>query len=71
MLKDPKPYREAMKDPRVKKWKEAMRTEIEALEHNSIWDVIKKPHEAKLLHSRWVYKLKMNATVLSKDIRQG
>nr|CCA19288.1 PREDICTED: similar to pol polyprotein putative [Albugo laibachii Nc14] len=61
MLKDPKTYREAMKDPRVKQWEEAMRTEIEALEQNNTWDVIQKPREAKLLHSKGVYKLKMNA----------
>ena len=30
LLKDPKSYRDAIKDPRVEQWKEAMRTEIEA-----------------------------------------
>ncbi|POM61907.1 putative Pol Polyprotein [Phytophthora palmivora] len=61
VLVDPKNYREAMRDPRVEKWKEAMRTEIEALEHNDTWEVIVKPRNAKLLHSKWVYKLKIYA----------
>uniref|UniRef100_A0AAV1TE31 Polyprotein n=1 Tax=Peronospora matthiolae TaxID=2874970 RepID=A0AAV1TE31_9STRA len=60
-LKDPKNYREAMKDPRVKQWEEAMCTEIEALEHNDTWEVIQKPRDSKLLHSKWVYKLKVHA----------
>ena len=38
-----------------------MRTEIEALEHNDTWEVVRKPRDAKLLHSKWVYKLKMHA----------
>ncbi|GMF41124.1 unnamed protein product [Phytophthora fragariaefolia] len=57
-LKDPKNYREAMKDPRAKKWEQAIRKEIPALERNETWEVIKKPRNAKLLHSKWVFKLK-------------
>uniref|UniRef100_A0AAV1VGI3 Reverse transcriptase Ty1/copia-type domain-containing protein n=1 Tax=Peronospora matthiolae TaxID=2874970 RepID=A0AAV1VGI3_9STRA len=60
-LKDPKNNREAVKDPRVKQWEEAMCTEIEALEHNDTWEVIQKPRDSKLLHSKWVYKLKIQA----------
>lgn len=61
LLKDPKSYREAIKDPRVGQWKEAMRTEIESLEHNDTWEGVQKPRDAKLLYSKWVYKLKMHA----------
>nr|CCA14419.1 conserved hypothetical protein [Albugo laibachii Nc14] len=43
ILKDPKTYLEAMKDPRVKQWEEAMRTEIEALEQNNTWDLKMNP----------------------------
>uniref|UniRef100_A0AAV1U804 Reverse transcriptase Ty1/copia-type domain-containing protein n=1 Tax=Peronospora matthiolae TaxID=2874970 RepID=A0AAV1U804_9STRA len=60
-IKDPKNYHEETKDPRAKYWKEVMRTEIDALEQNYSWEVIRKPREAKLLHSKWVYKLKMHA----------
>ena len=61
LLKDPKIYRDAIKDPRVEQWKEAMLTEIEALEHNDTWEVVQKPRDAKLLYSKWVYKLKIHA----------
>ncbi|KAG2927782.1 hypothetical protein PC110_g1843 [Phytophthora cactorum] len=59
ILVDPKNYRQAMRDPRVEKWKEAMRTEIAALEHNDTWEVIVMPRDSKQLHSKWVYKLKL------------
>ncbi|OWZ15170.1 Pol Polyprotein [Phytophthora megakarya] len=61
MLAGPEKYHKAMRDPRVAKWKEAMETEIEALEHNDTWKVFVKPRDAKLLHSKWVYKLKLYA----------
>lgn len=50
LLKDPKSYRDAIKDPRLEQWKEAMRTEIEALKHKDTWEVVQKPRDAKLLH---------------------
>ena len=31
------------------------------MERNDTWEVILKMHETKLLHSEWVYKLKMHA----------
>ncbi|EGZ23155.1 hypothetical protein PHYSODRAFT_375094, partial [Phytophthora sojae] len=34
---DPKNFREAMRDPRSEKWKQAIREEIEALEQNGTW----------------------------------
>ncbi|KAE8884915.1 hypothetical protein PF010_g28249 [Phytophthora fragariae] len=61
MLKDPKNVREAMRDPRGEKWKQAIREEIEALEQNGTWKVVKKPENAKLLHTKWVFKLKTHA----------
>ncbi|KAE9354148.1 hypothetical protein PF008_g4659 [Phytophthora fragariae] len=54
MLKDPKNFREAMRDPRAEKWKQAIREEIETLEQNGTWKVVKKPENAKLLHTNSV-----------------
>nr|CCA26580.1 AlNc14C391G11285 [Albugo laibachii Nc14]CCA27304.1 AlNc14C502G11957 [Albugo laibachii Nc14] len=48
ILLDPKTYREAMKDPLVKQWVEAMRTEIEASEQNDTWKVMQKAREFKI-----------------------
>ncbi|KAE9246385.1 hypothetical protein PF004_g4823 [Phytophthora fragariae] len=54
MLKDPKNFREAMRDPRAEKWKQAIGEEIETLEQNGTWKVVKKPENAKLLHTNSV-----------------
>ncbi|KAE9342371.1 hypothetical protein PR003_g9516, partial [Phytophthora rubi] len=61
MLKDPKNFREVMRDPRAEKWKQDIREEIEALEQNGTWKVVKKLENAKLLHTKWVFKLKTHA----------
>lgn len=71
LLKDPKCYREAIKESRVGQRKEAMRTEIEALEHNDTWEVVEKPRDAKLLHSKWMYKLKMHAGGTIESTKRG
>ncbi|OWZ05617.1 putative mitochondrial protein [Phytophthora megakarya] len=61
VVQDPKNYRQAMRDPRSEKWKQAIREEIEALEQNETWCVVKTPEDAKLLHTKWVFKLKTHA----------
>lgn len=50
-LKVSKNFRQAMKDPRANKWKQAIRDEIEALEQSDTWEVITRPRNAKLLHT--------------------
>jgi len=42
-------------------WCDAMRKEIEALEHNKTWKVTKIPHGKKPIGCKWVYKIKYNA----------
>ncbi|OWZ05867.1 Pol Polyprotein, partial [Phytophthora megakarya] len=54
LLKNLKNYRDAMKDLRGAGG-------IAALERNDTWEVIKKPRNAKLLHNKWVFKLKTHA----------
>nr|CCA20621.1 conserved hypothetical protein [Albugo laibachii Nc14] len=61
VFKDPKNFRETMKDPHAEQWRQAMCTEIAALEQNDTWEIIIKPQYAKLLHSKWVYKIKQHA----------
>lgn len=50
-----------MKKPRVEHLEEFMRIAFDVLEHSDTWDVIQKPREAKLLHSKWEFKLKMHS----------
>ncbi|KAL6346077.1 hypothetical protein AAG906_025357 [Vitis piasezkii] len=41
-----------------KKWKQAMRVEMEALEKNRIWDVVELPSEKSPVGCKWVFTIK-------------
>lgn len=48
-------FSHATQDP---KWREAMKSEIEALEANNTWVLTKLPKRSKAIDSKWVYKIK-------------
>ncbi|CAH9096427.1 unnamed protein product [Cuscuta europaea] len=56
--REPRTFREAMSDPG---WRQAMQTEIKALEDNGTWELTALPSGKKALGSRWVYKIKYHA----------
>lgn len=55
---EPKSFKEAMTDVG---WRQAMQTEIRALEDNGTWSMEKLPPGKRALGSRWVYKIKYNS----------
>jgi len=58
---EPSNYNNCCKAPDYKYWKPAMVKEIIFLEEMGCWTIVKLtpiPHDAKLISSRWVYKLK-------------
>ncbi|KAE9289670.1 hypothetical protein PF008_g25829 [Phytophthora fragariae] len=58
---DPKTYQEAMRTKLKDKWLAAMAEELRALEDNGVWRVVRKLKDAHALHTKWVYKTKMDA----------
>lgn len=54
---DPFLFEEAVKS---KKWREAMTTEIEAIEKNKTWELVDLPKGAKPIGVKWVFKTKLN-----------
>ncbi|XP_074267345.1 uncharacterized protein LOC141590675 [Silene latifolia] len=52
---EPYKYSEAQKDPR---WVKAMDAELQALESNQTWDLVKLPKDKKPIGSKWVYRIK-------------
>jgi hypothetical protein len=59
--KEPMNFHEAVKDAR---WKEAMQTEIQALERNDAWSMQHLPPGKKALGCKWVYRIKYKARLV-------
>lgn len=55
---EPTSYKQAMLDPR---WKNAMGTEVGALEDSGIWSIVDLPPGKEAINNKWVYKIKLNA----------
>ncbi|GJU37419.1 putative RNA-directed DNA polymerase [Tanacetum coccineum] len=49
---------EALLDQR---WKKAMDEEMDALQRNSTWELVDKPHGYRIVGCRWVFTIKMNS----------
>ena len=54
---DPVSYGDAVKDI---KWKNAMDTEIQAIEKNNTWELVELPKGMKKIGVKWVFKTKLN-----------
>ncbi len=60
-LGDPLTYRAAMKTQHAKAWQDAVDLELDTLRTNCTWVAVDKPASAKPLHSKWVFKTKLDA----------
>ncbi|KAM2209147.1 hypothetical protein ACFXTI_025048 [Malus domestica] len=54
---DPIFYEDAVKK---EKWRQAMNSEIEAIEKNETWELTTLPPGSKVIGVKWVYKTKLN-----------
>lgn len=55
---DPITFESAIKGDEADKWRKAMIEEMESLERNQTWELVKPPANAKILQNRWVYRYK-------------
>ena len=55
---EPASFAEAVRDP---KWREAMYSELQALENNNTWTVVSLPPGKRAIGCKWVYRIKDNA----------
>lgn len=57
---DPNTYEQAMDAPDHEMWQIAMTEEVTSLLKKGTWTLVEKPPNAKIIGSKWVYKIKRN-----------
>ena len=55
---DPYTYEEAMNDIDAHHWVKAMKSELDSMYSNQVWDLVKAPNGIKPIGCKWVYKRK-------------
>ena len=55
---EPTTYKQALTSKDSKKWLEAMKSVIESLFENQVWNLVDLPERVKPIGSKWVFKLK-------------
>ena len=55
---DPYTYEEAMNDIDAHHWIKAMKSELDSMYSNQVWDLVKVPNGIKLVGCKWLYKRK-------------
>ncbi|KAL2239212.1 UNVERIFIED_CONTAM: Retrovirus-related Pol polyprotein from transposon RE2 [Sesamum indicum] len=58
VLQEPRSFTEAVVHP---EWKDAMRSELDALEKNHTWELTTLPEGKRTIGCKWVYKTKLRA----------
>lgn len=58
LLEEPRSFKEAMLSPDADKWHAAADEEHQSLINNGTWTLCKKPPEANVVGSRWIFKTK-------------
>ncbi|KAJ9511243.1 hypothetical protein QJQ45_017167 [Haematococcus lacustris] len=53
---------EALSGPQADSWREAMHTELASLHANGTWTLVERPSGARVLPTKWVLKIKRDAT---------
>ncbi|KAJ9504623.1 hypothetical protein QJQ45_013610 [Haematococcus lacustris] len=53
---------EALSGPHADSWREAMHTELASLHANGTWTLVERPSGARVLPTKWVLKIKRDAT---------
>ncbi|GKD69671.1 putative RNA-directed DNA polymerase [Tanacetum coccineum] len=57
-LDEPANYKEAMASPEAAKWKEAMKSEIQSMYDNQVWNLVDTTPGLKTVGCKWIFKKK-------------
>jgi len=76
---EPATYAEVMADSDSEKWQDAMKSEIEFMKENQVWNLIDPPDGVRTIECKWIYKKKKDidgnvhiykARLVAKGFRQ-
>ena len=76
---EPRTYAEAMMDPDSESWQTAMRSEIDSMGHNQVWNLVDPPDGVRPIECKWIFKKKRDmdgnvsvykARLVAKGFRQ-
>jgi hypothetical protein len=55
---EPQSYKEAINDTHKEEWKQAMQEEMQSLQENHTYELVKLPKGRRALKNKWVYRIK-------------
>ena len=58
---EPAHYKEAMAAPSSKEWLKAMKSEMESMYENQVWNLVEPPEGVKPIGCKWIFKRKTDA----------
>ena len=58
--KEPFSYKQALKSSSAEKWLDAMQEEVQSLNENETWSLVKARYDKKIVPGKWVFKIKRN-----------
>jgi hypothetical protein len=59
-INGPKSYKSAMNTKEVENWKIAINEELNSINKNNVWEIIKKPTNTNIVSTRWVFVKKID-----------
>ena len=68
---EPTTYHEAMMSPDSEKWLQAMKSEMQSMYDNQVWNLVDPPEGAKVISCKWVHKIKHDMTFKSRLVVKG
>ena len=57
---EPMTFQEAMMSPDSDKWLEAMKSEMQSMYDNQVWNLVDLPNGVKTIACKWVFKKKID-----------
>ena len=68
---EPTTYHEAMMNPDYEKLLQAMKSEMQSMYDNQVWNLVNPPEGAKVICCNWVHKIKHDMTFKSRLVANG